>query len=97
MLAGGQMFIQKGEVEYIERLARIRLEEKERREIVRELSQILEYIDMLKEAKIEERLSFSKTKPLLREDEIKPSLDQRKVLESAPQREGDFFKVPKVL
>jgi aspartyl-tRNA(Asn)/glutamyl-tRNA(Gln) amidotransferase subunit C len=34
---------------------------------------------------------------VLREDQIKESLGTDKTLANAPQRDGEFFKVPKIL
>jgi aspartyl-tRNA(Asn)/glutamyl-tRNA(Gln) amidotransferase subunit C len=33
----------------------------------------------------------------LRADTIKPSLDRRTIMDQAPQTDGRFFKVPKVI
>ena len=33
----------------------------------------------------------------LRADEVRPSLDRRKVMAAAPETDGRFFKVPKVI
>jgi aspartyl-tRNA(Asn)/glutamyl-tRNA(Gln) amidotransferase subunit C len=32
-----------------------------------------------------------------REDNLEPYRDREAILQSAPQQEGDFFKVPKIL
>jgi aspartyl-tRNA(Asn)/glutamyl-tRNA(Gln) amidotransferase subunit C len=33
----------------------------------------------------------------LREDEVRPSLDRKAVMAAAPESDGRFFKVPKVI
>ena len=94
------MAISKEEVRYIANLARLGLTEAEIEHFQGQLEGILGYIDKLK------KVDISKTPPtahaldirnVLRKDEIRPSLDSQKVLKIAPSKDGNFFKVPKVI
>ena len=94
------MAISKDDVKYIANLARLGLSEAEVEHFQTQLEVILEYIDQLK------KLDVSKTQPMAhvleikniyRPDIIKPSLDPQKVLKISPAKEGNFFKVPKVI
>lgn len=65
-----------------------------------QLSRILEYFEQLNE------LDTSNVEPLahplprvnvFREDELCPSLPLEDVLANAPDREGNYFKVPRII
>ena len=94
------MAISKEEVKYIANLARLGLSEAEVEHFQTQLEVILGYIDKLK------KLDVSKTRAtahvldlrnVLRADKVKPSLNPAKILEISPAKEGNFFKVPKVI
>lgn len=94
------MAITKDTVKYVAHLARIDLEPKELEELARQLDEILGFIDKLKRADIKDVAPTSHILPIsnvLREDSAAPSLSPDKALENAPQREGKFFGVPKVI
>jgi aspartyl-tRNA(Asn)/glutamyl-tRNA(Gln) amidotransferase subunit C len=94
------MAISKKEVCYIANLARLGLSEAEVDHFQEQLEGILEYIDKLKKvdvSKIEPMAHVLDLKNVYRPDVVKPSLQAQKVLKSAPQKEGQFFKVPKVI
>ncbi len=90
------------DLEYIEKLARIKLTVEERKEIAGQLSKILDYVDKLKKVKIDNNesdvfLQKREKKNILRPDKIRKSLAVEDALKNAPQRKGDFFKVPKII
>ncbi len=90
------------DIEYIEKLARIKLNKDEKKEIATQLSKILDYVNKLKElrtddAKIGSLFEEGKKQNVFREDKVKKSLPPQEVLKNAPQKEGGFFKVPKVI
>jgi aspartyl-tRNA(Asn)/glutamyl-tRNA(Gln) amidotransferase subunit C len=87
-------------VEYVARLSRIALSEEEKALFGDQLSRIIEYVEQLN------RLDTSSVAPLaqavpipnaLREDRVWQSLEPDEALRNAPQRGGDFYKVPAVL
>ena len=92
--------ISKKQVEHIANLAKLKLSEKEKEKFSRELSQILEFVKKLKEVKTEkiEPFIFEEIKNVLREDkEIKKEKEKiKKLLEEAPEREGNFIKTKKI-
>lgn len=94
------MKISREQVEYVAKLARLELAEEEIATNTEQLNSILEYAAMLEEINTEDIVPTAHAVPLhnvLREDEIKPSLDREKVLANAPETENGFFKVPRIL
>jgi aspartyl-tRNA(Asn)/glutamyl-tRNA(Gln) amidotransferase subunit C len=94
--------ISKEQVEHVAKLARIELTEKEKEKFSLELSSILNYIDKLNMAdvsRIEGISQITGLKNVYRQDEVKtgdPGIKE-KILQNAPSRKGDYFKVPKIL
>lgn len=81
-------------------LARISLKPEEKAKLSQDLEKILGYVREL--SKLDTQNTEPTTHPLplenvFRVDEVKPSVVRDKVLEHAPKREGNFFKVPKVI
>jgi len=92
--------ISKETVQYVAHLARIELKEKELEVLSVQLEAILDFIDQLKEIDIANIPPTSHILPVsnvLREDSPKPSLPTEKVLANSPEKEGNFFVVPKVI
>jgi aspartyl-tRNA(Asn)/glutamyl-tRNA(Gln) amidotransferase subunit C len=88
------------EVEQVARLARLALSDAEKERMRRELDGILSYIDKLRALDTEGVPPTSHTVPMtnvMREDEPVPSLPQADMLANAPDRSGDFFRVPKII
>jgi aspartyl-tRNA(Asn)/glutamyl-tRNA(Gln) amidotransferase subunit C len=88
------------QVRQVAKLSRLDLSEDEIAQFSGQLSAILEYIEKLNQ------LDTSKVEPLahclpinncLREDVVKQSLGTEKTLANAPQSDGQFFIVPKIL
>jgi aspartyl-tRNA(Asn)/glutamyl-tRNA(Gln) amidotransferase subunit C len=94
------MPIDKETVEYVAHLSRIELKEEELQKLSRQLQDILDFIDKLKKAKIEDVSPTSHILPInnvLREDNAKESLTCEESLANAPVREGNFYSVPKII
>jgi aspartyl-tRNA(Asn)/glutamyl-tRNA(Gln) amidotransferase subunit C len=94
------MGIDKALVLHIAELARIQIREEEIENFVREFSKIIQYIDMLKEIplkEIEPLAHAGELKNILREDKRAQSFPKTKILQNAPQKDKDFFKVPKII
>jgi len=92
--------IDKNTVEYTAHLARIELGQPELETLSKQLHDILDFIDKLKEADVEGVMPTSHILPVnnvLREDIVKPSLPVEEVLKNAPNRQGNFFAVPKII
>lgn len=88
------------DVEHIMKLAYLDLRGEEKEKMVKHFSRILEYFAKLKELDTEnvEPLShvIEESTPL-REDEVKEGLSQEDVIAMAPEREGGYVKVPKIV
>lgn len=92
--------IQQDDVRHIARLARLQLDEQELALYTDQLGRILGFFDQL--AQIDTAGVPVTAHPLpvtnaFRDDVVRPSLPLEQVLANAPQREGDAFRVPKIL
>jgi aspartyl-tRNA(Asn)/glutamyl-tRNA(Gln) amidotransferase subunit C len=94
------MPLSREQVEHVARLARLNLTPQEIGKFTLELTVILDYIDQLASVDLHTVESFPApaiTQNVFREDIARPSLSQKAALSNAPQREGDFFVVPRVI
>ena len=92
--------INEGQVRKVAKLARLELTEEEVEEFTGQLSAILDYMAKLNELDTTNVEPLAHCLPIinvLREDQVKESLGTKATLANAPQRDGDFFKVPKIL
>ena len=88
------------QVRKVAKLSRLELTEAEGEEFTGQLSAILDYVEKMNEldtAEVEPLAHCLPVSNVLREDSAKESLGTEKVLTNAPQRDEDFFKVPKIL
>ncbi len=94
------MAIDKETVKQVAHLARIELMPKELEALSDQIQDILIFIDKLQKIEIKDIPPTSHILPVenvLREDSLQQSLQPEEALKNAPQREGDFFAVPKVI
>ncbi|MHC4271393.1 MAG: Asp-tRNA(Asn)/Glu-tRNA(Gln) amidotransferase subunit GatC [Planctomycetota bacterium] len=92
--------INKSQVEKIAKLSRLKLTAQEVEEFTGQLSAIIDYVEKMNEldtANVEPLAHCLPIHNVFRLDEPKGSLGTEKVLSNAPQTDGDFFKVPKIL
>ncbi len=90
----------KKQVEYVANLARIGISAEESESLASQLSKILGYIDKLKEldvSGIEPMRGLHLENNIFRKDEAMDSGTQEDILKNAPAREGNYFKIPKVI
>jgi aspartyl-tRNA(Asn)/glutamyl-tRNA(Gln) amidotransferase subunit C len=99
------------DVRRVAELANLDLTADEEGRMRRDLNAILDYVAQLGEldtaqvepmAQVSEVLAVSgepvsEKQSVLREDEVRPCLDRAQVMASAPETDGVFFKVPKVI
>lgn len=88
------------QVEHIARLARLNLTPDEIDRYTTELTVILDYIDQLKAVNtegVEPQNQFIKAENVFRDDIAEPSLPRDQALANAPQQDGEYFLVPKVI
>lgn len=94
------MKITKEVVEYVAHLGRLDLESYEVDLYTEQLDRILQYMDKLNTLDTEGIDPTSHAIPVecfLREDFVKDSLDIESSLQNAPERKGNFFKVPPII
>jgi aspartyl-tRNA(Asn)/glutamyl-tRNA(Gln) amidotransferase subunit C len=94
------MPIDRETVEYVAHLSRIELKDEELQKLSRQLQDILDFIDKLKKAQIQDVPPTSHILPIgnvLREDILKSSLSCEEALANAPLSEGNFYSVPKII
>ena len=92
--------ISKKDVEYAANLSRINLDDKELSKLTKQLEGILALVNKLNEVDISDVEPMSHVLELnnvFREDKVKPSLPLSEVIKKTEIREGNFFKVPKVI
>ena len=86
----------------LERLARLRLSAPERATMRTDLTRLLGMVDRLREVDVDgvaplRYLNDPADLPPLRPDVPAPPTTSERALRHAPEREGPYFKVPKVL
>jgi aspartyl-tRNA(Asn)/glutamyl-tRNA(Gln) amidotransferase subunit C len=84
----------------VARLARLALSDNELAEYGAQLVDILEHAERVGSMPTEGVPPTSHPLPMtnaFRPDDVRPSLDREEVLEQAPDREGEFFRVPRIL
>ena len=87
-------------VKHISKLAKISLDEKKAKKLEADLNSIFKWIEQLNELKtenVEPLSSIAETKLRLRKDEIKTKNIRDEVLKNSPDKNKDFFVVPKVV
>jgi len=93
--------ITKEEIKKIASLAKINISDDELDNYSDQISKILEYMSTLNDADTSKVDEFSNqlfnNNQSLREDEIEKSLDRDEVLKLAPDSDGVYFKVPKII
>jgi aspartyl-tRNA(Asn)/glutamyl-tRNA(Gln) amidotransferase subunit C len=88
------------EVEHVALLGRLKLTEEERERFTTQLNSILEYFEQLQQIDTTGVPPMSHAVAVtnvLREDEPQPSLTPEEALRNAPDREEDYFRVPRVI
>ena len=94
------MKISTDEVGKIAHLARLEIDASQKEKMAEQLSHILQYIDKLKDVDVEGVKLFSDAafmNNVLREDELKVSPGPDVTLANAPQRDEDFYIVPRIV
>lgn len=106
------MKVTEKDVQYVAGLANLELTAAESKRFLKDLNSILEYIDTLNEldtANVEPmaqvaarygaegKAESERYKYALRADELRPCLDHEAALQNAPDTDGVYFKVPKVI
>ena len=94
------MSIDKDTVKHISKLARISLEEKKVDSLSKDLTSIMRFIENLNKIntdKIEPLSSIINASLKSREDEIKDGKIRDQILKNSPEKNEEFFVVPKII
>lgn len=94
------MSSEKIDVRYVAKLARIALTDQEVERFGAQLGALLEHVNVLSEldtASVPATAQVVESRNVQREDLAGPSLDRETVLSMAPQRQGAFFRVPRII
>ena len=94
------MSVTKKDVEHIAALAHLEFSDDEKETLTQHMNQILDYMQQLSKLNTENVEPLSHVIELhnvFRDDVVKPSLGTEKTLANAPQTDGQFFLVPKIL
>ncbi|MEM8720551.1 MAG: Asp-tRNA(Asn)/Glu-tRNA(Gln) amidotransferase subunit GatC [Cyanobacteria bacterium P01_G01_bin.39] len=92
--------IEREEVRKVANLARLNLTEAEEVEFTTQLNGILEYFDQLSEldtADVPPTTRAIETSNITRADQLTPFPYKEDLLQAAPEQQGEFFRVPKII
>ena len=88
------------DVRHVAKLARLALDEEQLKRLTSQLESILEYVAKLSQVDVNGVAPMAHALPLhnvFRDDVVEKSLPLEKVLQNAPDTDGPFFKVPKII
>lgn len=94
------MSVSTDEVRYIARLARLRFDEAEEARIAEQMTQVLGYMEKLNELDTTGVPPMSHVLDLtnvFREDVVHARITREEALRNAPDSDGEYFRVPKVI
>ena len=88
------------DVEHIATLAKLEFTDAEKEKFTHQLNQILEYMDHLNSldtSGVEPLSHVIELSNVFRQDEVKAGVPTEEALKNAPEKNEQFFKVPKVI
>ena len=92
--------IDRQQVHKVALLARLELTPEEEERFTTQLGSILEYVEQLNQVDVSEVPPTTRAidvSNVTRKDDLEPYPEREAILNSAPEQEGEFFKVPKIL
>lgn len=92
--------IDREQVRKVANLARLEMTDKEEEQFVGQLNSILDYFQQLSELNTEDVPPTTRAidiSNVTRSDELKPYPDREEILQGAPEQDGEFFRVPKII
>ena len=87
-------------IKHISKLSRISVDDKKAKKLEGDLNSIFEFIEKLNELdtdKVEPLTSIAETSLKFRSDEVKSKDIRNQILKNSPEKNEDFFVVPKVV
>ena len=94
------MNLDKATVEKLADLARLEFSEGEKEEMLKDMNKIMDFVDKISELDLDgvEPLTYlTEEGNVLRADEVKGEVTKDEALKNAPEKDSDYFLVPKVL
>ncbi|MFM6192184.1 MAG: Asp-tRNA(Asn)/Glu-tRNA(Gln) amidotransferase subunit GatC [Planktothrix sp.] len=94
------MTIDREQVAKVAHLARLELSPEEQEKFTAQLGEILDYFEQLNElntAEVPPMTRAIEMSNITRPDQWEPYAQRDSILSSAPEQEGDYFKVPKIM
>ena len=94
------MKLDKNTVKRIADLSKLEFTSDETPAILKDMNQMLEFIDQLKEldtTNIDPLIHMTEDENILREDDAITGASQQEALKNAPSKDSTYFKIPKVL
>lgn len=88
------------DIRYVAKLARIALTDEEVERFGQQLGDLLGHVNALSEldvSRVPATAQVVESRNVTRADTPQPCLDRETVLAEAPQRQGPFFRVPRIL
>ena len=92
--------IDREEVKKVANLARLNITEAEEEAFTTQLNSILDYFDQLSEldtTDVPPTTRAIETSNITRHDKLNPFTAKDELLKAAPEQQGDFFRVPKII
>lgn len=95
------MSITKEQIKHVAKLSRLEFDEESIEVFTEKFSSVINYVEKLREVDTEGVKPTYHPHPsirnVMREDEVKESLDREEVMKNAPENENGYVKIPKVL
>ncbi len=88
------------DIRYVGQLARLALTDEEIEVFGRQLGDLLGHVNALADldtASVPATAQVVESRNVVRDDTLRPCLDRETVLSQAPQRQGGFFRVPRII
>ena len=96
------MAINKKTLEHLAELARIEIDDKEEKKLLKDIQEILSYFEQLNDLNTENIKPFdggTKNENVLNQDDVvvrQSNFNKKRLSEDFPEKEGDFLKIPPV-
>jgi aspartyl-tRNA(Asn)/glutamyl-tRNA(Gln) amidotransferase subunit C len=87
-------------VDRLAELSKLEFDEHAQEDLKRDLGKILDLVKKLEEVNVdgvEPLIYMTDEKNVLRKDEVRDMVSKEEALQNAPQRDSDYFKLPKVI
>lgn len=88
------------QVDRLAHLARLEFTAEEKAGMVKDMEKILRFIDKIEELDlqdVEPQVYMTEERTVLRKDEVKQTISRDDALKNAPDKDTDYFRVPKVV